>query len=617
MHRLLFIAISTSLLLATAVGASAERSGGSAAAVPPPAFSTPVLLRAPGADWITNQGNLFGTNASSLTQITPANVSNLKAAWHTELQAQSLAVTLPLLVGGSTARPLAYRGILYTEDSADKVYATDAATGKTLWVYDAKINSPFQQISVRGVGIGDGKVFLADALAQITAIDANTGQKLWVTKIAKPELGFQFTAAPLYYDGMILTGTSGGDLGASSFFVALNAKTGKVLWHWNAIPTKPAHTGYDTWVPPKQRAWVGGGAIWTTPTVDPKLGLVYFGVGNPIPYVLGRPPGKEIPINSIVALHIKTGKTAWYYQTIHHDLWDWDQSQGLQLFDMTYNGKRRQAGITIQKSGYAFVLDRTTGKPILPVKEVSVPQLKKANTWPTQPIPQGGAGNLIQHTVDPAPWAGIAMPDGNPATIATNTQYPPLDDTHFTVHVQPGLNQWQHNSYDPKTGNYFLQISSAIVLRKALPAAEVLPGIKYNNANSISGRISGATAGTPAATASRMRLVAFNPAQNKIVWITEYEANATTAGYLGAFTGTALTASGVLFAGRANGYLEAYDSSNGKLLWTSPQLVAGTRASPVVFSVNGKETVAIYAAQATNVKGQTGLGSELYAFQLP
>src|SRR5205085_2292057 len=154
-------------------------------------------------------GNLQGTNHSSLAQITPANVANLKVLWHSELNAPSLVATLPLLVGGSTSVPVSYNGVLYTEDSADRVYANDAGTGKLVWVYDPRQDSSYAQISVRGLAIGDGKVFLADAKAVITAIDANTGQKIWANRIANPDLGFQFTAAPLYWNGMILTGTSG------------------------------------------------------------------------------------------------------------------------------------------------------------------------------------------------------------------------------------------------------------------------------------------------------------------------------------------------------------------------------------------------------------------------
>jgi quinohemoprotein ethanol dehydrogenase len=605
-------------ILAMAVAASASHDGSSAANAKIPAFSTAALMKDPAADWVTNLGNLQGTNHSALTQITPGNVSNLKVAWHTTLTAPNVSGAQPPLIGGSSSFALAYKGVLFTEDSYDRVYATDASNGKNLWVYDPKL-APYGVVvpySIRGLAIGDGKVFLARGDAKITAINAETGQAVWTTSVGSLERGLFFTAAPLYYNGMILTGTSGGDSGGNCLYVALNAKTGKILWHWNAIPTKKGALGANTWVPYKQRAWLGGGAMWSTSALDPKLGLVYVSVGNPIPYILGRPPGKEVPTNSVVALHVKTGKPAWVYQTIHHDIWDWDMSNHQTLFDFRYKGKMRHAIIFVCKSGYAYVLDRATGKPILPIPEVKVPQAPKSHTWPTQPIPQGGAGQFIRHTIDPGPWAGYRGPDGNTPYLGTTTQFAPVDDTRYTVQARAGLNQWQHESYDPERGLYFDQIVRQIEIKIALPAREVLPGLKIGG--NFSGRITAPTTGTPAATATTLRLLAFDPAKNKIAWVTEVEANATTSGFLGNFTGMASTKSGVLFVGRINGYLEAYSATNGKLLWTSPKLVAGTAASPVVFSVNGKETVAIYAGRVSNVvPGGATNGSELYAFQLP
>jgi PQQ-dependent dehydrogenase (methanol/ethanol family) len=617
-YRLLVAVGAVTTVLILAVVASAHRFVSTSAAVTIPAFSTAELMKDPGADFATNLGNLYGTVHSSLAEITPANVGNLKVAWHSELSTPNVSGALPPQLGGSGAQPLAYKGVLFTEDAFDRVYATEAATGKNLWVYDPKL-APYGTVtpySIRGLGIGDGKVFLAQGDAVITAIDANTGQKVWSNAVGKLARGLFFTAAPLYYDGMVLTGTSGGDTGGSCIYVALDSKTGKVLWHWNAIPTKKNHLGFDTWVAPKKRAWLGGGAMWSTSTVDPKLGLVYVSVGNPIPYVLGRPVGKEVPTNSIVALQVKTGKPAWVYQTIHHDIWDWDMSNHTTLADITYQGKQRQALIAVNKNGYAYVLDRATGKPILPIPEVKVPQSKTANTWPTQPIPQGGAGELMKHTIDPAPWAGYTGPDGKAPYLASDSQYPPIDDTRYTVYVQPGLNQWQHNSYDAQRGLFFDMLSRSISIKTATPAAEILPSLKYGNGN-FGGRITAASAGTPAATATTIRLVAFDPAKNKVVWATEYENNVTTVGALGNFTGMVTTKSGLIFVGRLNGYLEAYDSSSGKLLWTSPKLVAGTVGAPIVFTVNGKETVGLYTGMRTNVTGVTGIGSELYAFQLP
>jgi glucose dehydrogenase len=322
-----------------------------------------------------------------------------------------------------------------------------------------------------------------------------------------------------------------------------------------------------------------------------------------------------VPTNSVVALRISNGKAVWAYQTIHHDIWDWDMSNHQTLFDMKYKGKVRHAIIVVGKNGYAYVLDRATGKPILPIPETKQPQDRKANTWATQPIPRGGAGQFMRHGLDAGPWVGYTGPDGQQPYVTSNTSYAPVDDTKYSVYARPGLNQWQHEAYDPQRGLYFDALTRSIGIQKALPISEVLPGLKLGNGN-FGGRVSAPTGGTPAASATTLRLVAYNPSKNKIAWVTEVEANLTTPGFIGTITGIASTKSGVLFVGRANGYLEAYSSANGKLLWQSQRLVAGTTASPSVFSVNGKETVAIYAGRTINTPGTTGNGSELYAFQL-
>jgi glucose dehydrogenase len=535
-------ALAALLVMSVAGGASARQ------AVSIPAFSAADLSADPGANWITHNGNLAATNHSSLSQITPSNASQLQMAWHTSINA-------PLVhdpgtgQSASSSQTIAYNGVLYNEDTTDRVYANDAKTGKLLWYYDAKLNpwivdpkgGALWVNSVRGITIGDGKVFMVQGEDQVIALDATTGREIWANQVAPYGLAFYLTAAPLYYDGMIIEGTAGGDSGANCIVFALDAKTGKVLWHFNTIPTKKGMLGFDTWPPLKDRPWIGGGAVWNTPAVDPKLGLVEFGVGNPIPYSgLVRPAGAEAPTESIVALNVKTGKPVWYYQAIHHDIWDWDQSEPPTFADFKYKGKQRQATIMGNKDGYVYVLDRATGKPIFPIPEMKVPVSAASHSYPTQPIPQGGAGNLIPHTVDPGPWAGLLSPKGNPYVINANDHgFGAFDDTEYTVTATPGLMQWQHQSYDSATGNFILQVSYGLRSWSSLSASEVKATMSYGHTFSKT-ILAGSTAGTPAATASHVRLVALNLPTNSIAWTVDYPTSPTTAdaeGKLGAFSG--------------------------------------------------------------------------------
>src|SRR5262249_26084569 len=191
---------------------------------------------------------------------------------------------------------------------------------------------------------------------------------------------------PTYVNGKLLIASSGGDSGFSSIAMALDAKTGRVLWHFNLIPASPKEPGYDTWAHPIP--WNGGAAVWAVAPVDPKLGLVYFSTGNPIPYSgYLRGAGKEYYTDGLLALHVDTGKVAWFFQTVHHDLWCYDQTQNGVLFDMTVNGKMRHAVAVGNKDLLVYILDRATGKPIIPVHEVPVPQYDLQHSYATQPIP--------------------------------------------------------------------------------------------------------------------------------------------------------------------------------------------------------------------------------------
>src|SRR5207248_1159360 len=178
-------------------------------------------------------------------------------------------------------------------DGDYNVYAVDGTTGERLWYYKAKKPkglAPFA--STRGVAIGDGKVFAAQADATVVALDQSTGRPAWKTKVADWRNGSFFSAAPLYWDGKILTATSGGDSGARCQVVAVDAKTGKLLWRFFVIPNR-GQRGFASWPPIKD--WNGGGAMWNTPAVDPNLRLLYISTGNPIPYEgVTRGPGQEL-----------------------------------------------------------------------------------------------------------------------------------------------------------------------------------------------------------------------------------------------------------------------------------------------------------------------------------
>ncbi len=592
--------------LALSLGASASER----AIQPVPAFTGGQLTTPAARDWAAPHGDIFNQQYSTLTQIDKSNVRRLKIAWHTRVQLPTKGK--PSFTGVSAeSEPVAYDGTLYMPDVRGNVFALDAQTGERLWYYKYKTPKGFTtslQVN-RGVALGDGKVFVAQTDAEVVALDQSTGRPLWRTKVGDWKLGFSFTSAPTYVDGLLLTGTSGGDSGADCQVVALNAKTGKVVWRFHVIPTKPQY-GWQSW--PAKRAYLGGGAVWATPVVDTKLGLVYVGVGNPVPYNGNvRGAGDELFTESVLALHLKTGKYAWHYQTVHHDNWDYDTAANpLVAFDLEIKGRMRHAIASMGKTGWVYILDRRTGKPILGIRERKVPQDATQHTSPTQPIPVGQP--FSKQCPNRAQWAGWKAPDGNPIRIGCI--FTPYNDKQYTVFApQPlGGADWPPSSFSQRTGYMYICSKDSQGAWKALPESQAGKLKPLGNFFQVEGLF--APPGSPAKKTIGT-VVAMNMRSNRVSWKVSFPAGDLC------YSGILTTRGGLVFVGRNRGYLQAYDDLTGKLLWTSPKLLASVAAPPMTYTVGGKQYVAVYAG-GNSLSSSFGTikpryGSDLYAFALP
>ena len=300
------------------------------------------LLRSPvGKDWVTNGGNLTNQRYSTLNQINASNVKQLKGAWMTRLKGSGAAGKYSF-----EAAPLVKDGIMYVITGNDDVFALNAKTGGILWEYWSGID---QQISTvccgwvnRGLAMGEGLLFFGQLDANVVALDMKTGKVAWKTPIEKWENGYTITSAPLYYDGIVYSGISGGEFGVRGRLTALDAKTGAILWRSYTLPA-PGEFGSDTWPPGTDHAMRGGAAIWNTPALDPELGLVYFATGNCGPdYDGASREGDNLFCASIMAVNAKTGAYAWHFQQVHHDIWDYDAASPVVLFDTVINGQPRK-----------------------------------------------------------------------------------------------------------------------------------------------------------------------------------------------------------------------------------------------------------------------------------
>ena len=291
------------------------------------------LLQGPvGKDWVTNGGNLTNQRYSTLKQIDTSNVKQLKGAWMTRLKGSGY--------GGKysfEATPLVKDGIMYIVTGNDDVFALNAKTGEFLWErwsgIDQKLTSVCCGWDNRGVAMGEGMVFLGQLDANVVALDVKTGKDVWKTPIEVWQDGYGITSAPLYYDGIVYSGITGGEYGVRGRLTALDAKTGKILWRWYTTAA-PGQVGGNSWPAGTDAYLHGGASIWNTPAVDPQLGLIYFATGNCGPDYDGSiREGDNLFCSSVVALNAKTGEYAWHFQEVHHDIWDYDAASPVILFD--------------------------------------------------------------------------------------------------------------------------------------------------------------------------------------------------------------------------------------------------------------------------------------------
>ena len=541
----------------------------------------PDARKYPAKDWITNGGDTNNSRYSTLNQINTNNVKNLKGAWVTHL-GSGLGAKYSF-----EAAPIVKDGVLYIVTGNDDVFALDGKNGGLIWEWRSKIEQNINTVCCgwdnRGVAIGDGRVYLGMLNGNMVALDQKTGKEVWRTQIGRWQDGYTITAAPLYYNGVIYTGISGGDRGVRGFVAALDAKSGKEKWRFYTAPA-PGELGSETWPrpddpdPKRAAAWKSGGAnVWNTPAIDPELGLIYFATGNPGPEAGGMGsdrPGDNLFSSSMVALTLE-GKYAWHFQMVHHDLWDFDCPSPVVLFDQVYEGKTRKAIAEACKTGWIYILDRQTGKPLVGIDEKPVEYDERVASARTQPIPRGDA--VMPQC--PQPLAGWK----------TKCIFGVIYDEPLLM--SPGGNggvNWSPMSYNPRTG--YLYVTAA-----DRPQSRILRNIGKTVGPAVGAKYSGT-------------LTAVDSRTNKIVWQQKRPYS------IGQGSGALTTAGDVLFHGEPDGKFQAYDARSGKLLWEF-QTGAGADAPAITYEIDGVQYIAI-AAGGVSIQTTSYNSDTVWAFSL-
>jgi alcohol dehydrogenase (cytochrome c) len=543
--------------------------GGAAAQPYPPA----------GADWPTYNGTVDGRRYSALDQVNTTNVSKLRPVWMFQTGTANNSSSFE-------CTPLVVDGTMYVTSPDDVVTALDAATGELKWEYKPTkfLFEGLQQKLCcghvnRGVAFHHGasgdKVYVALLDARLVALDAATGKQVpsfgdnGIVTIADYRAGYSETAAPVVWNGKIFIGVAGSEFKTRGFFSAYDAETGKLLWRWYTIP-KPGEPGGDSW--PAGYYTKGGVGVWMNSTIDEKNGQVIFATGNPNPDFDGsKRPGDNLFSCSIVALDADTGTYRWHFQEVRHDLWDYDQSAVPILFTTNITGKPVDAVGAAGKTGWFYMLDRRTGKSIVPLKEVKV--VNDAS-------PNGRAASNVQMVPDDGPPYHI-----QPFVLQKNMWVAP--HAIASENAAPGLSggsEWSPLSTSPRTNYvYIAAIEKEMVFcREADPKLPPV-GPQWTCAwmaafANLFGLSLGGLAIVPSDSNPHGAFIAIDADTGNVVPGWRYE---TTPHPIG---GTMATAGDLVFAGESNGWFNALDARTGKRLWRF-NCGAGVNAAPMTYAL--------------------------------
>jgi alcohol dehydrogenase (cytochrome c) len=480
------------------------------------------MLRNPDPkDWLTYGGTYSSQRYSPLKQITPANVSRLQAKWVYHMDGASRMQPTPIVMNG----------VMYIS-MFNRVDALDARSGNIIWKYQRQPASASPQ---RGTAVYGNYVYVTTSDSHVLALDARTGGVRWEVKA---DGGFAISGgAPIIADGrLIVTGNR-----PSGFIQAYDAETGKHLWTWTTLPT-PGDPAYATWggSPPS------GAPIWVSGSFDPVLNLLYYGTGQPNPQWTGfERPGDNLYSDSIVAIEVKTGKLAWYFQNTPHDVHDWDSLETPVLVDSMFKGQPRKLLLQANRNGFYYVLDRTNGEFLM-----GTPFIDKLD------------------------WATGLDAKGRPIVAAGHE--PSVKGT-TTCPSTAGATNWPSPSYSPDTHYFYVHATEGCGVNFITSSTAPDAGTGYYE--------------TPTAP-WQLYVRAIDAFTGKKVW--EYKE--VRSNHYG--PGLVSTAGGVVFAPEQFGQITVLDAENGQPLWhfNTGDLIT---ASPITYSIDGQQFFAI--ASGTNV----------------
>ena len=557
----------------------------------------PAAAQQGSADWASQNIDLGNSRYAPLDQINTGNVDRLTMRWSFETgPADNIAQATPLVVDG----------VMYLHSRAT-LFALNAVTGEERWTASLA-SGPEGGSPVRGPTFADGRIY-AYRGADLYAMDADTGEPVesfgefgvlpvvsaalqlkypddYPPTLDPVSIGYRITTPPAYHDGTLYVAAalSEGHI-PGGLVIATDADTGEISWVFNTVPQGPQDDGWeiarDTWGAGAR----AGGGIWTQPAIDPDLGLVYVNAGNPSPdYDGSARVGKNLFSNSTIALDLETGTLRWYYQAVHHDLWDWDHVTGPVLFDVAGNDGETIRGVAAAGKNCLFYMwDRETGEPLHPMVETLVPtetDVPGEQAWPTQPIPHNAAG------VPMTPLCATFVELDDPELASRSSQFYSPYWVSKAVIVPHGGSSFGSPAFSPRTGFVYVTGKNGAIALVVNPVGDTLePGPdSRGHTDNFSDLDRLSEDYPPSVTVS-----AYDPVTGEQTWQAVLPAQSS----IGA-SGNMVTAGNLVFQGVEDGGFYALDAKTGAELFRfdAPRPI---RASPMTYQVNGTQYVTVVA----------------------
>lgn len=600
-------------------------------------------------EWRYYGGDPGGMKYSPLKQINKKNVNKLKVAWIYHTGDMSDGSEYPSW-SAFECTPLMVDNVLYVTTPFSRLIALDAETGEEQWAFDPQIDKykPVMLFANRGAAYwSDGKehrIFYGTLDGRLFAVDAKTGKPVETfgeggfINLRKgvadrwPRARYYMTSPPAIYENLVICGflmTDGEPQGPPGDVRAFDAYTGKEVWRFHTVP-RPGEFGNDTWEGDSWKDRTGVNA-WSIMSVDEERGIVYVPLSSPAyDFYGGDRKGQNLFGDSLVALDAKTGKRLWHFQTVHHNIWDYDLPAQPVLVEVIRNGQKVPAVVQVTKTGFTFVLHRLTGEPLFPIEERPVPpsEVPGEQAWPTQPFP-----------LKPPPYARQSFsPDELTDVTPESREFckkllegAVIGDLYTPIGLKPtilfpGTNggaNWGGASFDPETYTLYVNSMDVGMIKQMVkrPEGSIIP-YRARGVGTRNDRFWDKNR-YPCQKPPWGHLTAIDLNSGEFRWrvvlgvvdqLLKRGLPPTGTSNLG---GSIVTAGGLVFIGATDdSRFRAFDKDTGEELWCT-RLPASAHATPMTYlgKRTGKQFVVI-AAGGGNKYNDT-VSDALVAFSLP